>query len=62
MIGEIRTLRGAEYVRGYGRALRRQAVSIAKILRGIMRFRVRRAQSKYKIFQNRVMPPDIASL
>ena len=44
-------LGGAEYVRGYGRARRRQAVrNVSKDLRGIIRFRVRRAQSKIKMF------------
>ena len=31
-------------------------------MRGIIRVSVSRAQSKYKMIQNRVMPPGIASL
>ena len=54
---------GAEYVTAYSRARRRQAVrKISKNLRGIIRDRVSRAQSKYKMIQNRVMLPGIASL
>ena len=56
-------LGGAEYVRGYSRARRRQAVrKVSKDLRGIIRVRVSRAQSKYKMFQNIVMPPGKSSL
>ena len=60
---KIRTLGGAEYVRGYSRARRRQAVrKVSKNLRGIIRVRVSRAQSKYKMIQSRVIPPGIGPL
>ena len=64
---KIRTLGGAEYVRGKSsreiRPRRRQAVTkVSKNLMGIIRIRVSRAQSKNKMIQNRVMPPGIASL
>ena len=59
----IRMLVGAECVRGYGRARRRHAVrNVSEDLSRIIRFRVSRAESKYKMFQNRVMLPGIASL
>ena len=45
---KIRTFGGVGYVTGYSRARRRQAVrKVSKDLRGIIRFRVSRAQSKY---------------
>ena len=48
---KFRMLGGAEYVRGYGRARRRQAVrKVSKDLRDNIRFIVCGAQNKNKIF------------